>query len=196
MCKPAVTALIVVALGLGAAAAGLAAQDGRPVSVPAGTKWDLQLQTALDSGTSKPDQPFDAATLGNYGRDGRVLVAAASPIHGFVGSVKASSSDSRTGELTLAFKDITVGGRILKLRASVEQLFSGAPPDASGRAGTDAAIEAAVARLPNADRTLLPGVFVGVGGSIASTEGSDVKLAPGTLLRVRLDQPIQIDGGW
>jgi len=35
----------------------------------------------------------------------------------------------------------------------------------------------------------LIGILVGGGGTIAATEGKDVTLDPGTILRVRLDQP-------
>ena len=33
------------------------------------------------------------------------------------------------------------------------------------------------------------GVLIGGGGIVAATPGKDVELAPGTILRVRLDQP-------
>jgi len=35
-------------------------------------------------------------------------------------------------------------------------------------------------------------VLVGGGGTIASTEGSNVDLPAGTVLRVRLDQPLDV----
>jgi hypothetical protein len=38
----------------------------------------------------------------------------------------------------------------------------------------------------------LLGVLIGGGGTIASTEGSDVDLPAGTVLRVRVDQPVDI----
>src|SRR5262245_51760897 len=71
----------------------------KPVTVPAGTKWDVRLQTELDSGMSKLDQTFDAATIASYSRDGRVLIPPASPIHGFVASLHASTNETRTGML-------------------------------------------------------------------------------------------------
>ena len=36
------------------------------------------------------------------------------------------------------------------------------------------------------------GVLIGGGGTIAATEGKDVTLAPGTVLRVRLDDPLLV----
>jgi hypothetical protein len=35
-------------------------------------------------------------------------------------------------------------------------------------------------------------VLVGGGGTIAATEGSDVDLPVGTILRIQLDQPLEI----
>ena len=38
----------------------------------------------------------------------------------------------------------------------------------------------------------LLGVLIGGGGTIAATEGKDVHLPPGTVLRVRMDTPPEI----
>ena len=39
---------------------------------------------------------------------------------------------------------------------------------------------------------LLLGVLVGGGGTIAATDGSDVNLPPGTVLRIRIDAPLEV----
>ena len=36
----------------------------------------------------------------------------------------------------------------------------------------------------------ITGILIGGGGVVAATEGKDVELAPGTVLRMRLDQPL------
>ena len=38
----------------------------------------------------------------------------------------------------------------------------------------------------------LLGVLIGAGGTIAATEGSDVKLPMGAVLRIRIDQPLEV----
>jgi len=38
----------------------------------------------------------------------------------------------------------------------------------------------------------LLGVLIGGGGTIATTEGKELELPQGTVLRVRLDSPLQI----
>ena len=40
----------------------------------------------------------------------------------------------------------------------------------------------------------LIGAAVGSGGVIAATEGKDVKLEPGTIIRMRLDQAVDVKG--
>jgi hypothetical protein len=39
----------------------------------------------------------------------------------------------------------------------------------------------------------IAGILIGGGGTIAATEGKDVELASGTVLRVRLDSPLAMN---
>jgi len=164
----------------------------RVATVQAGTKWELRLLTPLDSATAKADQRFEAATLVDHAKDGRVLIPAATIVRGFVGSVLASNPSNRGGNLTLAFDEIRMSDKAIRFRATVEQLFKGQPSETTARVGTDAAIEAALSRLPGGGQGSLVGVLVGPGGSIASTEAGDVKLVVGTIMRVRIDRAIEI----
>ena len=41
-------------------------------------------------------------------------------------------------------------------------------------------------------RGALTGILIGGGGTVAATEGNEVDLAPGTVLRVRLDAPLDV----
>jgi hypothetical protein len=38
----------------------------------------------------------------------------------------------------------------------------------------------------------MAGILIGGGGTVAATEGKDVDLPPGTVLRVRIDSPIDV----
>jgi hypothetical protein len=169
------------------------ADDPRRVSiVPVGAKLELRLQTALDSGTAKVDQRFGAATSADYVRDGRVLIPPVTPARGFVSSVRPSSSLNRTGSLTLSFDEMKLGDQSLRLRASVEQIFTDRAAEDSTRLGADAAVLAAMGRMPGGGQPLLVGVRVGAGGSIDSTQGADVHLPIGTILRIRIDRAMEI----
>jgi len=60
------------------------------------------------------------------------------------------------------------------------------------RIGTGAAVGAIIGGLLGGGKGALLGVLVGGGGTIASTEGADVNLAAGNILRIRLDQPLDV----
>lgn len=200
---------IVGVLGVVPALAGQAGQAGqgdrvraqpiftddpvRESTVPVGSKVDIRLRNALDSGAARIDQRFEAATTLDVAKDGRVLIPAVTPVRGFVSSVRASSSTNRTGSLTLSFDAMKIGDQTPRLRASVEQVFNGQASEASTRLGADASVAAALGRLPGGGQALLVGVRVAAGGSIESTEAADVRLPVGTVLRIRIDQAVQIN---
>jgi outer membrane lipoprotein SlyB len=58
--------------------------------------------------------------------------------------------------------------------------------------GAAGAVGAIVGGIIGGLKGALIGAAVGAGGVIAATEGKDVVLSPGTLVRVRLDTPVRI----
>jgi len=38
----------------------------------------------------------------------------------------------------------------------------------------------------------MPGILIDIPGTVSSVDGKEVRLLPGTILRVRLDQPVTI----
>jgi hypothetical protein len=73
----------------------------------------------------------------------------------------------------------------------VKALEPGVSEDAT-RIGAAAAVGAVLGGILGGGKGALLGVLIGGGGTIASTEGSDVDLAAGTTLRIRIDQPVEI----
>jgi hypothetical protein len=160
--------------------------------VPVGTEMDVRLQTALSSATSKVEQRFEATTLVDYKLGGEVRMPAGTIVRGFVGSVRAAGRVERRGSLTLAFDEILLPRGPSRLRASVTQALDGKSSEDISRIGTGAAIGAIVGGLIGGGKGLLVGVLVGGGGTIAATDGSDVNLPIGTVLRLRIDAPLEI----
>jgi len=166
-----------------------------PVMVPAGTRMDVSLLRDLDSATAKIDDKFDATTTADCVIDGRVVIPAVTHVHGFVSSVRAASPANRAGSITLSFDQIVSATAAVRFRASVEQVFNGHPEDAAKRMDSDPTITAALTRTPGTPQELLIGVRVDSGGSLASTQATDVRLPAGTVLRIRLDLPLTIGAG-
>jgi hypothetical protein len=185
------------------APANPAARDDRPAAttgrdqdnfdVPVGTEFDVRLQTALDSATAQVEDRFEATTLVDLMRGNRVVVPAGSVMRGVVSSVKKAGRIERTGSLTVAFDRLTVANRSYPIRATVTEALEGEGiRGEAGRIGTGAGVGAVIGAILGGAKGALAGILIGGGGTIAATEGTDAKLDPGTILRVRMDTGLNL----
>ena len=159
--------------------------------IPVGTEFDVRLQSRLNSGTARVEDRFDATTIVPYERNGRILVPAGSVMRGVVNSVTpASRGVNRKGELTLVFDRFSIDGRTYSIRATVMQALQGEAD--TGRVVAGAGVGAIIGAILGGTRGALTGILIGGGGTVAATEGNEVDLAPGTVLRVRLDSPLDV----
>ena len=167
-------------------------EAGRLYTMPVGAELDVRLQTPLSSATAKPEERFEATTVLDVSKGSDVVVPAGSLVRGFVSSVRPAGRLDRTGSLTLSFDELVVGQRISRLRASVVRALDPSTRDDVTRIGAGAAVGAIIGGLFGGGKGALLGVLIGGGGTIASTEGSDVELPVGTVLRIRIDQPLEV----
>ena len=61
-----------------------------------------------------------------------------------------------------------------------------------GKIGTGAGVGAIIGGIIGGAKGALAGILIGAGGTVAATEGTDLNLPPGTVLRVRLDSPLDL----
>jgi hypothetical protein len=161
--------------------------------IPAGQEIDVRLQSELSSDTAKTEQSFETTTVVNIEQDGRVLVPAGSTVRGVVTSASPAGRVDRTGKMTLSFDKLTVNGRDHEIKAMATNAFeSGGIRDEATKVGAAGAAGAVIGGIVGGVKGALIGAAVGSGGVIAATEGKDVKLAPGTILRVRLDRAVTL----
>jgi hypothetical protein len=79
------------------------------------------------------------------------------------------------------------------MRALATQVFeSGGIRDEAQTIGTAGGVGAIVGGLLGGLRGALLGAIVGSGGVIAATEGKDVELPAGTIVRIRMDTPVEV----
>ncbi|MEO8482624.1 MAG: hypothetical protein ABI634_10470 [Acidobacteriota bacterium] len=161
-------------------------------TVPAGTEFDVRLQTSLNSATAKIEERFEGATVLDYASGKTVVVPAGSTVRGFVSSVRAAGKLDRRAALTLSFDEIRIGNRSYRFRGSVTRAFDGKLGDDTARIGAGAAVGAIIGGILAGGKGALLGVLVGGGGTMAASDGTDVSLPAGTILRVRLDQALEI----
>jgi len=161
-------------------------------TIPVGTELDVRLQTPLNSATAKVEQRFEATTVVDMKVDEHVILPAGTVVRGFVGSVRAATRTSRQGSLTLSFDEVVLKGSPTRMRATVTKALDGKMSEDVSRIGTGAVVGAILGGLLGGGKGLLVGVLVGGGGTIAATDGTDVDLPPGTILRLRIDSPLEI----
>jgi hypothetical protein len=164
----------------------------RPYTVAVGSELDVRLQTPLTSRTAKLEQRFEATTVLDLTQGRDVVIPAGSVVRGFVSSVRPAGRIDRTGSLTLSFDELVIDGHVSRLRASVVKALDPKVADDAQRIGAGAVVGAVIGGILGGGKGALLGVLIGGGGTIASTEGSDVDLAVGTLLRIRIDQPVEL----
>lgn len=166
--------------------------SSRVWTVPVGTEIDVRLQTPLNSGTAAVEDRFEASTILDLtmGRD--VVIPAGSTVRGFVSSVRAAGRIDRRGSLTLSFDELRIEGTTHRLRASVLEALDGKVAGDATRIGTGAAVGAILGGILGGAKGALAGILIGGGGTIAATEGADVNLPQGTVLRIRIDQALEI----
>ena len=167
--------------------------DSATYDVPVGTEFDVRLSNPLSSDTAQVEDRFEATTMVDLMQGNRVVVPAGSVMRGVVSSVKKAGRIERTGSMTVAFDRLTVGTRSFPIRATVtDALESSGIKGEAGKIGAGAGVGAVIGAILGGTKGALAGILIGGGGTIAATDGKDVELAPGTVLRVRMDSGLNV----
>jgi len=162
--------------------------------IPVGQELDVRLQNGLSSETSTVEQRFEATTAVDLMQDGRVLVPAGSVVRGVVSDVKRPGRVDRVGSLTLSFDRMTVRGREYTIRGMATDVFeSRGIRDEIGTAGVGAGVGGVIGGLIGGLKGAVLGAVIGAGGAIAATEGKDIHLPAGSIIRIRLDSAVNVN---
>ena len=158
--------------------------------IPVGTEIDVRLADGLSSGRNQAEDRFIATTVVDLQLGERVVIPAGSELRGIVSAVERAGRIDRKGSLTLAFDTITINGREREIRGVVtDTIESEGVRGEVAKIGTAAGAGAIIGGILGGVKGAIAGILIGGGGIAAATPGKDVELDPGTILRVRLDQP-------
>jgi hypothetical protein len=170
------------------------ANDSTLGELPAGTELDVRLQGSLSSKTAQPEDRFNATTMVDLRHGNQVLVPAGSTVRGVVQSVNKAGRLDRKGSITVVFDQLTIRGRTYPIHATVTQaLESEGVRGEVGKIGTAAGVGAIIGGIIGGGKGALAGILIGGGGVVAATEGKDVDLPPGSVLRIRIDSPLAVE---
>ena len=165
----------------------------RGTQIPSGSEVDARLQTHLDSETAQVEDRVEATTMVDLYQGNDLLIPAGSTLEGYVSSVDRASRTDRKGELTIMFTRLKANGRTYDIRAYPTQaLESEGLKGEAERIGAGAGVGAIIGGILGGLKGAITGILIGGGGVIAATEGKDVELPPGTVLRVRFDTAVPL----
>jgi hypothetical protein len=163
------------------------------LEIPSGSEVDVRLLTALTSDTAQVEDRVEATTMIDLYRGNELLVPAGSTLTGWVTSVDRASRTDRKGSLTIEFNRLRVNNRNYDVKAYVTQaLESEGIKGETARIGAGSAVGAIIGGILGGVKGAVAGILIGGGGVIAATEGKDVHLPEGTVLRVRFDSPVPL----
>jgi hypothetical protein len=167
--------------------------NAAPGTLPAGTELDVRLSQRLSSDTAQIEDRFEATTLVDVRQNGRVIIPAGSVVRGVVTDVDDAGRLERKGKLSLSFDQIRINARAYPIRGTVTQAIeAGGYKEDAEKIGAGAAVGAIIGGILGGVKGAITGILIGGGGVVAATEGEDVVLAEGTVLRMRLDQALTV----
>ena len=165
----------------------------RTLEIPSGTEVDVRLVTPLTSDTAQVEDRVEATTMVDLYNGNDMIVPAGSVMTGWVTSVDRASRTDRQGKLTIEFNRVRINNRNYDTKAYVTQaLESDGIKGEAGRIGAGSAVGAIIGGILGGVKGAVAGILIGGGGVIAATEGKDVHLPEGTVLRVRFDSAVRL----
>jgi hypothetical protein len=160
--------------------------------IPVGTELDVRLQQELSSETAMVEDRFEATTVIDLYDGERLVVPAGSVMRGVVSEVDQASRSDRRGSLTVTFDQLTTNGRTYDIRASVTEALEAGVAGEVGKIGAGAGIGAILGGILGGTKGAIAGILIGAGGTVLATEGNDVDLPVGTVMRVRFESPVRV----
>ena len=153
----------------------------------------MKLLRRLNSGKVKVEDRFDASTVSAFVLGGRTVIPAGSVLRGIVTAVQPATRTNRTAQMTIAFDQITVNGKVYPMKGSLREVKGSGIKGDAAKIGAGAAVGAVIGGILGGTKGALAGLAVGGGGVLVATEGSEIDMAEGTVLRVKVDSPLRLE---
>jgi hypothetical protein len=166
------------------------------VTVPAGAVLELELLTPLDTSVSRVGDEIEARTLSPVYVKGEPVLPRGTYVEGRVIEVKPSGRVKGRAQLAFTFDRLSTRTGLKTIRTSYmsEEAESGAKKDA-GKIGGAAGIGAIVGGIIGGKKGAAIGATIGGAGGtgvVLATKGEEIRLPVGTLVNVRLEDPVVI----
>jgi hypothetical protein len=181
-----------------ASSSNAAAPAFREVTLPAGTRLPIVLDTPVASDTSRVEQSVRAHIARPVVLNGMTVLPAGSPVSGVVTSAVRSGKVKGRAHVAVRFDSVTRRGDSERYRIAASQFARTAPAtkkEDTLKVVAPAAGGAVIGRIAGGRKGAAIGTAVGAGAGgavVASTRGKEVRLVKGSLVTVRLSAPLTV----
>jgi hypothetical protein len=186
------------------------------VTIPEGKLAKLSLQTRLSSKLSEIDDEVTAVLYEPVrGEDGRVIIARGTEFIGRVTQVQAAKRPQKEATMTVVFNIMRMPYGTEKVSVTIVAIDDYANDaklkskndegkvgggHSGGRTATNAGVGGGLGTLGGiiaaGAGAGLPGLAGGIGagvvGGVLMTKGNDIKLEPGTIVRIKFERPVSL----
>jgi hypothetical protein len=167
----------------------------REVTIPAGTKLGVRLDTAVASNVSRVEDPVEATLIAPLKLGQSVVVPAGSHVKGYVSSARRSGKVKGRASLGLRFGTLTARGEAYPIAAQVSRVAPATKSADAEKIGIPAAGGAGIGALVGGKTGAAAGALIGGGAGTAvvlSTPGREVSLPHGSVLSLRLQKAVTV----
>jgi hypothetical protein len=190
---------IALAGALASAPASISAAQEQQVTVPTGTVLHLRMENGVGSDISHVEEPVRAVVTRPVVVHGRTVVPAGSTAIGHVVAVRRAGHLKQRSLVSVRFSEVMPRGADEQVRIRTRSWSALGPSltrrDVNG-IGLPAAGGAIVGAIIGGGKGAAIGAAAGGGAGTARlmiTRGKDVRVPKGTLVAVRLTQPVRLD---
>jgi hypothetical protein len=161
--------------------------------VPQGTEIEASLERPVSSATARTEDRVSATVSTPVSVDGRVVIPAGTRVEGVVHAAEPAQRPSKGGRVELQFDHLVVDNQRVPIDARLVSLegadFSRSTAE---RGGIGAIIGGVLGSLVGGGKGAVVGAIVGGAGGVAATEGKEVELPVGSVLRLRLERDVAV----
>jgi hypothetical protein len=177
-------------------APSLAAQGGKTITVPAGTRILIRMVDSIDSSKQKAGYRFTASLETNLQADGVTVAPRGATVYGRLASAQSAGRMSGSSELTLELTDIVIKGTAYPLLTSTYEVKGqGEGSKTAKKVVGGAGLGAIIGGIAGGGAGAAIGLFAGAAGGTAiaaSKKGEQLSIPSESLLEFRLEQPASL----
>ena len=160
----------------------------REVRLPEGTSIQVRLSHGLSSATARREDRVDATVAEPVRGNGVLAVPAGTLVRGVVRAAEPAERPSKGGRIEIEFDSVYLDDTRVEIRGRVAQIQESG--ERGKKAGIGAVVGGVLGGLLGGKGGAIAGILIGGGGAVVATKGDEVELPAGTVLTVRLEEPL------